>query len=151
MGMAVVFMAEKESFPKGLHSRMRAKWEPVLAQTPHGDVMAHYLMVADDPKDPYIGEAFLPTYLSEPVLPEAGYWLIQTLAHLDSCFLVISNGADVFFNIRYVFPEAFKKRLREIAACVRERSARMDVRAFKSAAEWHMMHFSLGALPFSHG
>jgi len=149
IGIAVVGNAELKQFPRGLSTKMRSKWELVWSETPHGVLIAHYLMVEDDPGgDPFRVEAFLPTFVPTEVDPDSGYWLLQRLNHMNSCFLVLVDGERVLYNARYIFPGRVKATLRLFAERVVQRAEGRDLSAFQRACQWHMSKFDMNSLRF---
>ncbi len=148
MGIAVVREVPPQEFPMGLSPRMRSKWEAVWSDTPHVAVVAHYLMIEDDPANPWKAEGFLQTFVPEETIPEAGYWLLQRLSNLASIFIIIVEGPKVLFNKRYVFPEELRATLQSISQKAAQKSARKNVTAFQNAMQWHMQHFDMRRLHF---
>ena len=99
------------------------------ADTPSGPIIAHYLLVRDDPMgDPARYEGMLPTFVpTGPAYPDSHYWLLQRLAHLGSCFLVLADGNQVIYNSRYVLLESFKNKLSDFLKKINIRAAAEDV------------------------
>ncbi|MBX3055877.1 MAG: hypothetical protein KF770_05330 [Anaerolineae bacterium] len=143
MGIAIVRPAQKSDFPGGLSSDVPSKWIPKLSVTPHGVVIAHYVIIKDDPVNPWRGESFLPTFLPENVSPTTGYWLLQRLAQLRSCFIVLTDGRDVLYNIRFIFPANLTDTLQSIARLIINQPARSDMTNFQRASQWHMDNFDI--------
>jgi len=148
VGVAILKRADLKEFPSGLSADMRAKWEPVWSETPFGAVVAHYLLVEDSPVTPYKGEGFLRTSISEPVSPRADYWLLKRLCHLASCFLVLTDGSKVFYNARYLIPDATRAVLWAIAGTIKREPSAADMAVFQRAAQWHGQHFDLSRVRF---
>ena len=143
IGIAVVKPVPISQFPRGLTSSMRSAWEPLLSETPFGPIFAHYLIIEDDPADPFKGEAFLSTFVPTEMSASSGYWLIQRMKALSSCFLVIVDGPRVLYNRRCVFPDSLRSKLAAIARTTAERRAKVDLAAFTNACQWHMQHFDM--------
>jgi len=120
----------------------------VWSNTPHGAMVAHYLMVEDNPANPYKAEGFLQTSVPDEVTPSSAYWLLQRMSNIGSCFLVIADGSNVLYNTRYVFPDALRSTLRSISDKLVGQSARTDVAAFQRACQWHMQNFDLNRIRF---
>jgi hypothetical protein len=148
MGIMVVRPVGASDFPRGLTSDMRGKWEPVWSETPHGSIVAHYLLVEDDPARPYKGESFLATFLPDHPVPASGYWLLQRLSHLGSCFLVLADGDRVLYNRRYTFPESLQATLGTIAERIAGQAAPQDTAATQRAFQWHMNTFDMDRIRF---
>jgi len=148
VGIAVVRPAQRQQFPRGLSNRMRSKWEPVWSQTPHGPIVAHYLLVEDNPANPYSAEGFLQTSVPDEVAPSSAYWLLQRMSNLGSCFLVIAEGSKVLYNARYVFPDALRSTLRSISDKLVRQPVKMDRATFQRACQWHMQNFDMKRIRF---
>jgi acyl carrier protein len=148
VGIAVVTSVQSQDFPQGLSNTMRSKWEPVWSDTPYGAIVAHYVLVEDNPADPYKPEAFLPAFVPDEVAPQSGYWLLQRLSHLGSCFIVLAEGDEVLYNRRYLFPEALQSTLRSIVEKMVRKAARKDPAAFQQACQWHMENFDMKRIRF---
>jgi hypothetical protein len=149
VGIAIVKSVQRQEFPpQGLSSRMRSKWEPVWSDTPYGAIVAHYLLVEDVPADPWKNEGFLPTFVPDEVIPASGYWLLQRMSNIGSCFLVLAEGKRILYNKRYVFPSELGSTLRSISQKVTQKAAGKDLNAFQNACQWHMQNFDMGRVRF---
>jgi hypothetical protein len=148
VGVAILKRVDPKEFPNGLSPDMRSKWEPVWSETPFGPVVAHYLLVEDSPTTPFKGEGFLRTSIAEPVSPRADYWLLKRLCHLASCFLVLTDGSKVFYNARYLIPDATRAALWAIAGTITREPSPADITAFHRATQWHGQHFDLSRVRF---
>ena len=148
IGVGMFYPASMDQFPRGLSSRMRCKWQPILSETPYGLLIAHYTFIEDDPENPYIAEAFLNPSVSDEVNPLAGYWLIQRLANLGSCFIVLVDGYKVLYNRRFLFSEKLRDELKRISERVVKEAPQLDEEAWRSAISWHTTHFDLSTIKF---
>ena len=148
IGVGIFYPASMDQFPKGLSSRMRSKWQPILSETPYGPLIAHYILIEDDPENPYIAEAFLNPSVSDEVNPFAGYWLIQRLANLASCFIVLVDGYKILYNRRFLFPEKLRDELKSISETIVKKAPQLDEEAWRAAIDWHTTHFDLGTIKF---
>jgi len=146
VGIAVVKPAQSNNFPSGLSNTMRSKWEPMWSDTPFGPIVAHYLLVEDNPSDPYKDEGILPTFVPDEVTSASGYWLLQRMSKINSCFLVLSDGDKVLYNVRYVFPEALKTILSSISQKVMHLGAKKDVPAFQKAIQWYRQNVDINSV-----
>lgn len=147
ISIAVVVPVQTQEFPDGLSSGMRSKWEPMLSDTPHGTIVAHYLLVEDNPSSPYKSEGFLPTFFPNEVNPSSGYWLLQRMSNINSCFLVLTDGHKVLYNNRYVFPAALRSTLCSISQKISKKTAKEDLTAFQKAIEWYQEHIDIKSVP----
>jgi len=148
LGVAVFRPALPSHFPRGLSPTMRCKWEPILSETPHGPILAHYILIEDDPANPFRAEGFLPAYRPEKANPMSSYWLMQRLLAMPSCFIVITEGQRVLYNRRYVFPEALRGKLKSILDKFASEPPEKGIEAFRKAAKWHMEHFDMKTIRF---
>jgi acyl carrier protein len=143
IGIAIVRPAQSREFPMGLSNRTPCKWVPIWSDTPYGAIVAHYAVIEDNPADPWKGESFLPTGVPEKATPASGYWLLQRMCHASSCFIILTDGHNVLYNSRYVFPDTLRSTLSAISDKMESQSARHDSRAFQQASQWHMNNFDM--------
>lgn len=146
ISIAIVVPVQTKEFPDGLSSGMRSKWEPKLCDTPYGTIVAHYLLVEDNPSSPYKSEGFLPTFLPNEVNPNSGYWLLQRLSNINSCFLVLTDGHKVLYNNRYVFSAELRSTLRSISQKIVKKSTKEDLAAYQKAIEWYQEHIDINSV-----
>ncbi len=146
--MAIVRPVGSEEMGSGLSHASRAMWEPVWSQTPVGALVAHYLLVEDDPASPYRAEGFLPLTRSEKASRMHGYWLLQQLAHADGCFVILADGDRVLYNRWLVFPGHIRARLQAMAARAGTASLATDASVFQQATQWHMLAFDMDQVVF---
>lgn len=146
IGIAIVRSARRAEFPQGLSSGIPSKWEPIWSDTPYGSIVAHYVLIADHPTDPWRGESFLPTFTPEKTSPTSGYWLLQRLRRVGSCFIVLADGRDVLYNVRYVFPDNIASTLQTIADKTARQTTERDAAAFQKASQWHMNNFDMNLI-----
>jgi hypothetical protein len=147
IGIAIVRPANND-FPGVLSKDIPSKWEAIWAETPFGPIVAHYTIIRDDPTAPYKAEATLPTYVPTKVTRETGYWLLQQLSRLNSCFIVIADGERVLYNRRYIFPDILKTKLKTIAQKITAEARPVDLNTFQRAVQWHMQNFDLNQIRF---
>ncbi|MCK6539485.1 MAG: hypothetical protein L6Q26_05450 [Anaerolineales bacterium] len=146
IGIAIVRSVRRAEFPEGLSNRMSSKWEPIWSDTPYGSIVAHYVLIMDNPTDPWRGESFLPTFTPEKASPISGYWLLQRLRQVGSCFIILTDGNDVLYNVRYVFPDNVASTLQTIADKTAGQSTERDAAAFRKASQWHMNNFDMSRI-----
>jgi len=143
IGIAVVRSAQSHEFPNGLPNRTPSKWMPIWSDTPYGAIVAHYAVIEDNPADPWKGEGFLPTNVPDKTTPASGYWLLQRMCHISSCFIVLADGQNVLYNARYIFPDTLRSTLLAISDKMIRQSAKKDPMAFQKACQWHMNSFDM--------
>jgi len=143
LGLAVFIYVDPSRLPDLIITpEMSCRWEPVWSDTPHGSVVAHYPIVEDAKGNRIVSEDFVPTFVPKRPLAGSGYWLLKRLAVTSSCFIVVTDGQNVLYNRRYVFPEELKRKLRSFAERIDKEAQKEDIRAFLMAREWHMDHFN---------
>lgn len=141
--IAVVRPVDTAEMAPGLGNQTRSMWEPVWSQTPSGAVLAHYVVVEDDPSSPYRAEGFLPLFPPETALRAAGYWLLQQLADADGCFIVLADGSRVLHNRWFAFPAHVKAHLAAMAGQLDTGSVAGDAAAFQQGVQWHSTTFDM--------
>jgi len=148
VAIAVVRPVQAAEMAPGLGNQTRSMWEPVWPQTPAGAVLAHYVIVEDDPSSPYRAEGFLPLYRPEKALRAGGYWLLRQLANADGCFIVLADGSRVLHNRWFDFPAHVKAHLVAMAAELDSGSVAGDAAAFQEAVQWHSSTFDMDQITF---
>lgn len=146
VGIAIVKPAKIKNFPSGLSNKMRSKWEPVWADTPFGSIIPHYLLVQDNPSDPYKDEGILPIFVPDEVPPASGYWLLQRISKSKSCFLVLSDGTKVLYNVRYVFTDELRATLSSLSQRVTRLASKKDISAFQKACQWYRNNVDINSV-----
>ena len=121
-------------------------WEPVWSATPSGAIVAHYLVVDDNPADPYRAEAFLPLWRPEKATRMNGYWLLGQLAAADGCFITLAEGSRVIYNRWYSFPATVRAHLAAMVGRLDSADAARDPDTFRQAMQWHMNNFDMDRL-----
>jgi uncharacterized RDD family membrane protein YckC len=127
---------------------MKARIDLTLSRTPHGPILAFYIIVEDRPDDPYKGETFLnPHDPGHPTYDACllGQHLLAQLARQDRTYLIFVDEHNRLLLSRKLM---FDPRTQvSIARCLYEVQTLpaqvMDAERFQSAAEWHKEHFSL--------
>lgn len=141
--LAVVRPVQPGEMAAGLGPQTRVMWEPVWSPTSVGAIVAHYLVVEDNPADPYRAEAFLPLARSEKAARMNGYWLLRQLAHADGCFVVLAEGDRVVYNRWYPFPSSVKAHLTAMEARLVSGAGVSESGSFNEAMQWHMNNFDM--------
>jgi len=127
---------------------MNAHIDLTLSRTPHGPILAFYIVVEDRRDDPYKGETFLnPHDPGHPTYDACllGQHLLAQLARQDRTYLIFVDEHNRLLLSRKLM---FDPRTQvSIARCLYEVQTLpaqvMDAERFQQAAEWHMEHFSL--------
>lgn len=142
IGIAIVCPAKSHEFAHSLEN-VPSKWIPMWSDTPYGAILAHYVVIQDDPSNPWKYEGFLPLNVPETTTPRTGFWLLQRMRRLSSCFIVLSDGERVLYNRRYVFPDTLRATLLTILDKMVRQSSGKDTASFTQACQWHMNNFDI--------
>lgn len=134
------------STPPSLH--MHANLHMVVSRTPHGPILAVYVIVHDNVHRPYIGEAFLnprePVESAEDAC-QLGQHMIEQLARQDRTYFIFTDEQNRLLLSRKV---TFNTSTQvSIARCLYEvqtlPAQDLDPERFVQAAKWHMEQVSL--------
>lgn len=131
-----------------------ARLEVVPGPTPSGLIVALYVALRDDARQPYRGETFInPAELlgSDTDATALGQNLILALARQSYTYLIFADETgSLLLNRRLVFDSATTQQLAATAAQVQaaayqaiQQNQPMTLAAFQQAAHWHMSHFPL--------
>ncbi len=127
---------------------MPAHLHMMLSRTPFGPIVGLYVVVQDDPQNPYIGEAFLNPH--DPGHPSfdaclLGQHLLEQLARQDLTYLIFVDGQNnLLLSRKLAFDAAAQVTMTRLLYEVQSLPPQvMDPQRFQQAAEWHMEHFSL--------
>jgi hypothetical protein len=149
IGVALVHDVSDIRFRNGLSQAMRCKWDFVPAETPYGRIVAHYPIVDDDPASPYRQEFFLNVNRPQKVNALTGYWLVQRLARLNSCLIVLARSDRVQYSRRFSFSEQARAQLDELAAqLINDPKPVAGIDGYRRAVKWHMDHFDFESVHF---
>jgi hypothetical protein len=146
IGMAIVKDATGQS--SGLSNKMRSTWWPVLADTPYGPVVAHYVLIEDDPAAPLRMESLLTPSKPEEADPYHAYWLLQRMSQLSSCYIVATDGERVVHNVRHGFSQALKSELQRICQALAGKSPVADSTRQRNAMQWYMNNCKMPTIQF---
>src|SRR5207249_2233970 len=127
---------------------MPARIELVLSRTPAGPIIAFYVVVKDDPNNPYKGETFLNPH--DPGQPsddacQLGQHMMAQLARQDHTYLVfVDENDNLLLSRKLVFDTATQVNIARVHYEAQSLPPQvMDGGRFQQAAQWHMEHFSL--------
>ena len=127
---------------------MPARIELVLTRTPSGPIIAFYVVVSDDPNNPYKGETFLnphdPGHPSDDAC-QLGQHMLTQLARQDHTYLIFVDESDHLLLARkLVFDAPTQVNIAQTLYDVQTLPPIvMDSARFQQAAQHHMEHFSL--------
>jgi len=147
IGMAIVKNAAGQS-SVGLSNKMRSTWWPVLADTPYGSVVAHYVLIEDDPAAPLRMESLLTPSKPEEADPYHAYWLLQRMSRLSWCYIVITDGERVVHNVQHGFSAALKTELQRICQALAGNSQLADSTRHRNAMQWYMNNCKMPTIHF---
>jgi uncharacterized RDD family membrane protein YckC len=127
---------------------MNARIDLTLSRTPHGPILAFYIIVEDRPDDPYKGETFLnPHDPGHPTYDACllGQHLLAQLARQDRTYLIFVDETNrLLLSRKLMFDPRTQVSIARSLYEVQTLPAQvMDAERFQQAAEWHMEHFSL--------
>jgi uncharacterized RDD family membrane protein YckC len=127
---------------------MPAHIQLVLSRTPSGPIIAFYVVVQDDPDNPFKGETFLNPH--DPGQPsddacQLGQHVLEQLAQQDHTNLIFVDENDrLLLSRKLPFGAATQVNIARILYEVQGLPPQvMDPARFQQAAQWHMEHYSL--------
>jgi uncharacterized RDD family membrane protein YckC len=127
---------------------MPAHIQLVLSRTPSGPIIAFYVVIQDDPDNPFKGETFLNPH--DPGQPsddacQLGQHVLEQLAQQDHTYLIFVDENDrLLLSRKMAFGAATQVNIARILYEVQGLPPQvMDPARFQQAAQWHMEHFSL--------
>ncbi|MCD4786447.1 MAG: hypothetical protein K8T10_21690 [Candidatus Eremiobacteraeota bacterium] len=148
LALLILHPIQQREFPGGIPSDSRFKWIADWSETPEGSLIAHYILLDAVRSEPYRGEGFFPVYYPKEAGVEEGYWLLQRLAFVKRCYVVLAEGRNVWFNRVFDFSGEFRKNLQEMAFMAEEKKLPQNFPGFRRACQWHMQNLDLSQLTF---
>jgi uncharacterized RDD family membrane protein YckC len=146
--VAVLTRTPRSTWAKPLTSDMPAHIDIMLSRTPHGPIIAFYLVVEDRPGDPYKGETFLNPH--DPGYPtydacQLGQNLISQLSRQDHTYLIFVDESNTLLMSRKLeFDSPTQVKINHSIYEIQTLPAQaMDAARFQQAAQWHMQNFPL--------
>lgn len=130
------------------NAEMPARLQLRLSRTPHGPIIALYIVVEDNKDDPYIGETFLnPHDLDHPAEDACllGQHMLEQIARQDRTYLVFTDEDNkLLLSRKLTFDAATQVSIARIRYEVQSLPPGvMTQERFRDAAQWHMQHFTL--------
>ncbi len=127
---------------------MPATIDMVLSRTPSGPIITLYIIVHDNPQDPYIGETFLNPHdpgLQSDDACQLGQHILEQLAKQDHTYLIfVDDENKLLLSRKLVFDANTQVNITRVLYEVQTLPPQvMDAEHFRQAAEWHMEHFAL--------
>lgn len=146
--VAVLTRTPRSTWAKPLTPELPAHIDMMLSRTPHGPIIAFYLVVEDKVDDPYKGETFLNPH--DPGYPtydacQLGQNLVSQLSRQDHSYLIFVDENNKLLMSRKL--EFDPQTQVKITHCIYEiqtlPAQSMDAPRFQQAAQWHMQNFAL--------
>jgi hypothetical protein len=146
--VAVLTRTPRSAWARPLTEAVPAHIDMMLSRTPHGPIVAFYLIVDDKPDDPYKGETFLNPH--DPGYPtydacQLGQNLVAQLSKQDHTHLIFVDENNRLILSRRL--DLGPRTQVTIAQCLYDiqtlPAQTMDTQRFQQAAQWHMQNFSL--------
>lgn len=146
--VAVLTRTPRSAWACPLTEDIPAHIDMIVSRTPHGPIIAFYLVVEDKPGDPYKGETFLNPH--DPGYPtydacQLGQNLVAQLSKQDHSYLIfVDENNKLILSRRLNFDPQTQVRIAQCLYDIQTLPAQtMDTVRFQQAAEWHMQNFSL--------
>jgi uncharacterized RDD family membrane protein YckC len=122
-----------------------------LSRTPQGPIIALYIVVEDNPMNPYIGETFLNPHDPDHPSDDAcrlGQHMLEQLARQDRTYLIFADeDNNLILSRKLNFDSATQVSIARILYEVQSLPPQvMTADRLREAAQWHMQHFSLDQL-----
>jgi uncharacterized RDD family membrane protein YckC len=146
--VSVLTKTPRSAWARPLTDEIPAHIDMTLSRTPHGPIIAFYLVVEDKPGDPYKGETFLNPH--DPGYPtydacQLGQNLVAQLSKQDHTYLIfVDENNRLILSRRLNFDPSTQVTIAQCLYDIQTLPAQaMDASRFQQAAQWHMQNFSL--------
>ena len=146
--VAVLTRTPHSAWARPLTEAVPAHIDMMLSRTPHGPIVAFYLIVDDKPDDPYKGETFLNPH--DPGYPtydacQLGQNLVAQLSKQDHTHLIfVDENNRLILSRRLDLGPTTQVTIAQCLYDIQTLPAQtMDTQRFQQAAQWHMQNFSL--------
>jgi uncharacterized RDD family membrane protein YckC len=146
--VAVLTRTPRSTWSKPLTPELPAHIDMMLSRTPHGPIIAFYLVVEDNPGDPYKGETFLNPH--DPGYPtydacQLGQNLVSQLSRQDHTYLIfVDENNKLLMSRKLEFDPQTQVKINHCMYEIQTLPAQaMDAPRFQQAAQWHMQNFAL--------
>jgi uncharacterized RDD family membrane protein YckC len=146
--VAILTRTPRSTWAKPLTPELPAHIDMMLSRTPHGPIIAFYLVVEDKPGDPYKGETFLNPH--DPGYPtydacQLGQNLVSQLSRQDHTYLIfVDENNKLLMSRRLEFDSQTQVKINHCMYEIQTLPAQaMDAHRFQQAAQWHMQNFAL--------
>lgn len=146
--VAVLTRTPRSTWAKPLTPELPAHIDMMLSRTPHGPIIAFYLVVEDKADDPYKGETFLNPH--DPGYPtydacQLGQNLVSQLSRQDHTYLIfVDENNKLLMSRKLEFDPQTQVKINHCIYEIQTLPAQaMDAPRFQQAAQWHMQNFAL--------
>ncbi len=139
LGVTILVDAETAALPPDI---AETRWRPVWAETPHGPLLAHYVILVRGDGTHQRQEMMVAPWPVEPPHARNGNWLIERLAQLDSIDIAFNDGP----NLTHVHRHAITPQDRQVLDRARASIATLPpdgLAGFESAMQWYFDNSSL--------
>jgi len=143
--------APRRVWQKPLNQDTKMRIEFVHSKTPYGSVVAMYLVIGDNPFDPYRSETILnpnpPAEELKDVAQTVGKNLLRLLFRQDYTYIIVIDEYDnVVLNKKLAFNSTMRKNFNNIDKALIEierRGEKLRFSSFQQASNWHSNNFPL--------
>ncbi len=130
---------------------MPARLHLRLSRTPPGPIVALYVVLQDNPGDPYVGETFLNPHDPDHPTGDAcrlGQHMLEQLGRQDRTFLIfVDEDNRLLMSRKLIFDAHAQVSITRVLYDAQTLPPQaLDAERFRQAAQWHMEHFSLGEI-----
>jgi hypothetical protein len=124
------------NFEHGVRPEMRGLIQVKLVETPYGPIAPWYVLLEDDPANPFVREAFLTASGGTPS-PLNGFWLVQRLVACGGGHLVFVSPSQVLYNQRVELLPDQREAVRKALLPLLQYPAPMYMNQIQRAAAWY--------------
>lgn len=129
-GFAVVFPCEQDAFVQSIPKEAEIVWDIGISESLHGALLLHRLLVKEDDREFCAGEGAQTANPPPAANLQNGNCLLHLMNHLDSCFIVLTDGHHILYNTRYDFSAGCKAKIRNITDELIRRNTQTDTGSF---------------------
>ncbi len=146
--VSILTRTPRSTWAKPLTPELPAHIDMMLSRTPHGPIIAFYLIVEDRADDPYKGETFLNPH--DPGYPtydacQLGQNLVSQLSRQDHTYLIfVDENNKLLMSRKLEFDPQTQVKINHCIYEIQTLPAQaMDAPRFQLAAQWHMQNIPL--------
>lgn len=139
LGMTILVSVKAAALPLDI---AETRWRPVWAETPHGPLLAHYVVLVRSDGTLQRQEMMVAPWPVQPPHARNGNWLIERLARLDSIDIAFNEGPKLAHVHRHAITPQDRQVLDRARACI-ETLPPDGLAGFESAMKWYFENSSL--------